>query len=123
MLTTVIRRGAPPALSSSSEPRGGFFGARDDMIDHLSFDTKCRNQQKSNATPNHSILSHGCKEEDEQGFDGDERRGADSSCVLANLFTGLDKVQRRSTRATYRTENYPPCPPIHWDPQDSLSHT
>jgi hypothetical protein len=74
----------------------------------------CRNQPEPNATPNHSILSHGCREEDAQGLDGDECRGADSSCVLANLFTGLDKVQRRS---------YPPCCPIHRDPQDSLSHT
>jgi hypothetical protein len=54
-----------------------------------SSDTNCWTQQELIASPNHSILSHGCNEEDEQGFDGDERRGADSSYILAYLFTGL----------------------------------
>jgi hypothetical protein len=41
VLATVTGRGAPPELSSSPEPSGGFFGPRDDMIDHLSSDTNC----------------------------------------------------------------------------------
>jgi hypothetical protein len=60
----------------------------------------CWNQQELIASPNHSILSHGCKEEDEQGFDGDERRGADSSYILAYLFTGLGAYKWRSIGAT-----------------------
>jgi hypothetical protein len=38
------------------------------------------------------------------------------------LFTRLDKVQRRSTGATYRTGSYPPWCPVRLDPYDSLSH-
>jgi hypothetical protein len=59
----------------------------------------CWTQQELIASPNHSILSHGCNEEDEQGFDGDERRGADSSYILAYLFTGLGHQLQRSTGA------------------------
>jgi hypothetical protein len=51
--------------------------------------SRCWTQQELIASPNHSILSHGCKEEDEQGFGGDECRGADSSYILAYLFTSM----------------------------------
>jgi hypothetical protein len=51
-----------------------------------------------------------------------EHRGADCSCILAFLFTGLGKVQRRSTGATCRIGSYPPCRPVRLDLQDSLSH-